>query len=254
MKKNLTICLLFLLAAAVGCSTIKDLGKTSEGVNSSANNSTLPSNLNNAESNSSVDEDNNSVNEGKSDVAGGSGEYAPTDDPTGDIKRLSDRFLNQKTFRAVMEINGKTSMEMELEFQAPDSFRLTNHLTSDKTMEMIVIGKQAYMNLNGKWMKVPTGLGNAKVTDMREMFNKEGLKWFRDVKYVGEEQVEGKDAYVYTYSGKLEGKSDYDSRIWVGKTDGMPLKINVEYKSGDLKSVSIKYDYTTPVSIEAPIK
>jgi hypothetical protein len=168
MKKNLTISLLFLLAVAVGCSTIKDLGKTSESVNSSANNSTSTANLNTAESNGSVDE-------GKNDVVAGSGEYAPTDDPQADIKRLSDRFLDRESFRAVMETTGKMPMNAELEFQAPDRFRLKNKLSSDRSMEMIMIGKQAYMNLNGKWMKVPASMGQATPMDMREMFSKEGM-------------------------------------------------------------------------------
>jgi len=247
MKRYLIIALLILSAVCIGCSSITDLAKKDGGTNTAANNST-------ASTDNSAAETVNSADEGKKDVAADSGEYAPTDDPQADIEKLGDRFLDQKTFRALMETTGKMPMNAELEFQAPDRFRLKNQITSDRSMEMIMIGKQAYMNLNGKWMKVPASLGQASTKDMREMFTKEGMKWFRDVKYVGDAQVNGKDVYVYTYSGKIDGMSDYDSRIWVGKTDGMPVKITADYKTGDMKSMSIVYDYDTPVSIEPPIK
>ncbi len=240
MKKNLTISLLFLLAAAVGCSTIKELGRSGDSSNTSVDNSTASAD------NTAIAKDDG--------TAATAGEFAPSSDPKADIEKLGQRFLEQKTFRAEMELNGKTSMKADLEFQAPDRFHMTNQLGSGQQTEMIMIGKQVYMSAGGRWIKIPASIGQTTTKDMREMFSKEGMKWFRDVKYTGEAKVDGKDAYIYDYTGKPDGMSEYTSRIWIGKADGMPLKINAEYKSGEMKSMSIVYDYSTPVSIEPPIK
>ena len=238
--KMLTAFVLFVSAAVVGCSTFKEIGRSAENSN--------------AQSERATGERKTSTDGTEPDIAANSGEFAPTDDPTADIERLGGRFLAQKTFRSVMDTTGNMQVHTELEFQAPDRFRLKNRLESGKSMEMILIGKQVYMNANGRWMKAPVAFGGTTALEMRDMFNREKLKWFQGLKYSGEERVEGKDAYVYVYTGKVEGMSESDSKIWVGKSDGMPIKIASTYKTGDMKTMDIVYDYDTPVSIEAPIK
>ena len=146
---------------------------------------------------------------------------------------------------------GDTPMKAELQFVAPDRHRFK----TDKGMETIVIGKTTYMKMGGSWRKMPMSL-DANIADMREAFNKEGMKWFNDVKYTGDDMANGRAAYVYSYHNKGPGAGvgENDSRVWIAKDDGMPIKIEAVYKSGGLKKMTIEYDYKTPVTIEPPVK
>lgn len=177
-------------------------------------------------------------------------EFAPSGDPKADIEKLADRFMSLKSFRAKMEGDGQMPMRTELEFVTPDRYRIR----SGNAMEMIVIGKTTWMKVGEKWQKMPMQL-DSTIADMRTAFNKEGMKWFSDVKYTGDDTVDGKPAYIYTYQGKGPNNvGENDSKLWIAKSDGLPLKIEAIYKSGNLKSMTIEYDYETPVAIEPPVQ
>lgn len=234
MKKNLTISLLFLIIAAIGCSAVKDIGRSAE----------------NTSENSERQSEKNAAAPETADTR----EFAPTSDPTADIEKLGERFLARDTFRAVMETTGETSAKMYLEYQKPDRFRIKTGLAEGKTVEMILIGNKTYINVNGRWMSSPVPMKGATMTDMINMFGREKMKWFSDIKYSGNDTIDGEPAYVYSYTGKVDGMNDSDSKIWVAKDNGLPLKAEAEYKDGKFRSTKIVYDYDTPVSIEAPIK
>ncbi|MEK7856656.1 MAG: hypothetical protein AAB288_11240, partial [Acidobacteriota bacterium] len=108
--------------------------------------------------------------------------------------------------------------------------------------------------MGSKWQKMSLPL-DSTISDMRSAFNKEGMKWFSDVKYTGDDTVDGKPAYVYTYHNKGPGAGvgENDSKVWIAKGDGLPIKIEAIYKTGNLKSMKIEYDYETPVVIEPPV-
>lgn len=222
---------LILLVAVLGCSSLRELASKTGTDNSAVSNS------------------NAAVPGSKSGDTAGT--FAPSGDPRADIEKMADRFMSEESFRAEMVGEGDMPMQTDLEFVSPDRYRIKNA----NSTEMIVIGKTAYMNAGGRWQKMPTTL-DSTVTDMRAAFNKEGMKWFSDVKYEGEETVEGKSAHVYSFHNKGPGAGvgENDSKVWVAKTDGLPLKIEARYKKGSLKSMTIEYDYETPVVIEPPVK
>lgn len=177
-------------------------------------------------------------------------EFAPSSDPMADIQKVGDRFLAQKTFRASMLGEGDTPMRAVLEFVSPDRHRLK----TSRDMETIVIGQTTYIKTGNTWRKMPMSL-DTTITDMRALFNEESRKWFSDVKYTGEDTSNERPAYVYSYHNKGPGAGvgENDSKIWVAKDDGMPIKIEAVYKSGNLKKMTIEYDYKTPVTIEPPV-
>lgn len=177
-------------------------------------------------------------------------EFAPSSDAKADIDKLGDRFMSRSSFRANMTGEGETPVRTELEFVSPDRYRIK----SGNAMEMIVIGKNTWMRMGGKWQKMPMKL-DSTIEDMRAAFNKEGRQWFNEVKYTGDDAVDGKPAYVYTYHGKGPSNiGENDSRLWVGKADGLPIKIESVYRTGNLKTLKIEYDYETSVTIEPPVK
>ncbi|MGQ0541742.1 MAG: LolA family protein [Blastocatellia bacterium] len=229
MKRDIFIPFLILLALTLGCSQLREMANTSTNSESSPNS--------NAESAKTSDS--------------AKGEFAPSGDAKNDIEKMADRFLSLKSFRAEMRGDGETPMQADLEFVSPDRHRLK----TDKGMETIVIGKTTYMKLGNSWRKMPMQL-DTTITDMRNAFDKEGRKWFSDVKYVGEETADGKPAYLYAYHNKGPGAGvgENDSRVWIAKDDGLPIKIEAIYKSGNLKKMVIEYDFKTPITIEPPVK
>ncbi|MGH9947133.1 MAG: LolA family protein [Pyrinomonadaceae bacterium] len=233
MKNNIALPLIVLLLFAFGCSQIREMANTS------SNSETISNSTSNSESTTTADSQPSS------------GEFTPTSDAKADIEKMADRFLALKSFSAKMEGEGKTPMKTDLEFVSPDRYRLK----MVNGMEMIVIGNTSYMNIGGSWRKMTLPL-DSTITDMRKAFDKDGRKWFSDVKYEGEETVDGKPAYVYAYHNKGPGAGvgENDSKLWIGKNDGMPIKIEAQYKSGNLRTMKIVYDLETPVTIEPPIK
>ena len=227
MKLDHILPLILLAATALGCSQLRDMTNRSDAPPNTANSP--------------------STTDGS--TSGASAGVAPSGDPNADINRMADAFLEQKSFRATMVGSGQTPMNMELEFVAPDRFRIKN--TSGP--EMVIVGKNVYLENEGRWQKMPGDLG-ASVPDMRKAWDKEGRKWFTDVRYVGEDTANGTPAHVYTYHNKgVEGSGENDSKIWISKSDGLPVRIEAVYKSGPLKSMTIDYDYDADISIEPPV-
>jgi len=177
-------------------------------------------------------------------------EYEPTNDPKADIEKMSERFLGVTSFKAKMTGDGKTPVNSEMDFIAPDRYRVK----TASAMEMIVIGRATFMKIGEEWRLMQLPL-DPSIKDMRAAFGKDEMKWVSDVKFGGEEPVNGKWAYVYTYHAKgPNNQGENDSKLWVAKSSGLPLKIEATYKSGNLKTMTIDYDYDTPVVIQPPAR
>jgi hypothetical protein len=170
------------------------------------------------------------------------------ENPAADIDAMADKFLAQKSFRAKMLGTGDKDVKTDLEFVAPDRFRIK----TGPGLETIVIGKDVYVSLEGSYMKLPGGMPDS-VPNLREAFEKEGRKWFSDVRFVGEETVNGRPSYAYDYVNKgPQNAGENNSKIWVAKDDGLPLRIESRYKSGNLKTMTIEYEYDPNIKIEVP--
>lgn len=227
MKIDHLFPLIVLAALALGCSQIRDLAGEGNATNTGTSSNTAEP-----------------ANGTASDSAG----IAPSGDPTADINRMADAFLEQRSFRATMVGSGTTPVNIEFEYISPDRFRIKNA----QGPETVIIGKDLYLEMNGRWQKMPGGLG-ASIPDIRKAWDKEGRKWISDAKYVGEETVNGKLTSVYTYHNKgAEGVGENDSKMWISKADGLPVRIEANYKSGTLKSMQIDYFYDENISIEPP--
>lgn len=220
MNRDLAISLILLTAVAIGCSQIREPEAASS--------------ANSAEANSAAND--------STTVA------ATRENPAADIEAMADKFLAEKTFRAKMRGTGEKEVKTDLEFVAPDRFRIK----TGPGLETIVIGKDVYLSMNGSYQKLP-GAMDGSIPDLRATFNKEGRKWFSDVRFVGEESVNGKPSLVYEYKNKGEGNlGENDSKIWVAKDDGLPLKIESRYKRGNLRTMIIEYEYDPNIAIDVP--
>lgn len=190
---------------------------------------------------------NGSTANGSTSASKGDG-FTPTGDGMADLKTVSKRFTEADAFQATMDSTGDKPLKMEVEYVRPDRYHVKN-----ESMESIIIGRDTYMKLNGAWRKFPTPLDQT-ISSLRDMFTEEGLKTLADVKQESDDTVDGEDAIVYSYTGKVPQTSNtYNSKLFIGKDDGLPLKIEVEYSGGPLKKMTTVYRYSPDVKIEAPI-
>lgn len=184
---------------------------------------------------------------------GSSGSGSPSSDPKADIIAASKKFIDLESFSAKMEGVGQTEIRSQVDYVAPDRFRVQYLGGTGAGMEMIFIGKDMFMKTGDKWTKMP-GSG-ASIPTLRDSFTEEGLRSLTDVKFEGDDAVDGEPALVYSFGNVTPvGGHPFTSKMWVSKDTGLPLKIYVEYTNGVLKHMTINYDTETPVTIEPPIK
>src|SRR5688572_19233625 len=145
MKKDLIIPLTIVLAVTLGCSTIRDL--SSKGNNPPASDST---------------------GDGSS-----KGVTSASSDPKADIIAASRRFIELPSFSAKMEGTGDNALRMQVDYDAPDRYRILYLNGAAAGMETIMIGKQTYMKTGGKWQKMPVDLGS-NIPTLRDSFTEEG--------------------------------------------------------------------------------
>jgi hypothetical protein len=185
--------------------------------------------------------------------AGGTGTATGGSDPKADVIEASKRFIALPSFRADMEGVGQTAIKSQVDYVAPDRFHVKYLGGTGAGMEMIFIGKDGYMKSGDKWTKMP---GGGNIPTLRDSFTEEGLKSLSDVKYEGNESVNGIATSIYTYKNVTPvGDFPFTSKMWVRNDTGVPLKIFVEYTNNQaLKNMTINYDTEGKFTIEPPIK
>jgi outer membrane lipoprotein-sorting protein len=192
---------------------------------------------------------------GSNSTSSASGGAVQSSDPKADIVATSRKFIDLKSFTAKMEGEGTTPIMSQVEYAAPDRFHVSYLGGTGAGTELIYVGDESFMKSGGgKWTKMPGGGANP-MTTLRASFTEEGLKTLTDVKFEGEDTVDGKPALVYSYKNVTPvGASPFTAKMWVSKSTGVPMKIYAEYSNGVLKNMTVNYDTDSPVNIEAPIK
>ena len=171
-------------------------------------------------------------------------------DPKADVIAASKKFIDLPFFTANMEGMGQTEIKSQVQYAAPDRYHVKYLGGTGAGMEMIWIGKDSYQNRNGKWTK---STGSTSIPTLRDSFTEEGLKTLGDVKFEGEDTVDGKPALAYSYKNVTPvGNYPFTSKIWIGHDTGVPMKIYVEYTNGTLKNMTVNYDTESKVTIEPP--
>jgi len=180
------------------------------------------------------------------------GSATASSDPKADIFAASKKFIDLPAFSAKMDGEGQTPIKSQVDYVAPDRYHVTYISGTGAGMEMIMIGNQSYMKVGGKWSKIP---GNAQaIPKLRDSFTEEGLKTLSDVKFEGDDSVDGKPALLYSYKNVTPaGSYPFTAKIWIGKDTGVPIKLYVEYPNGMLKNMTVNYSTESPAKIEAPI-
>jgi outer membrane lipoprotein-sorting protein len=186
-------------------------------------------------------------------LAGGGSGKVGGGDPTTEVVAASKKFIELKSFSAKMEGMGQTEIKQQIDYAAPDRYHVTYTAGPIPGMELIFIGNQSFMKTNGKWSRMP-GDGSASMPTLRDSFTEEGLKTLSDARSEGEDTVDGKAAFVYSYKNKTpKGDFGFTCKMWVDKQSGLPLKIYATYDNGVLKNMTVNYDTQSKVTIEPPV-
>lgn len=176
---------------------------------------------------------------------------SPGDDPRQVLVKSMRALLAVKSFRARMETTaagGRVLVTME--YVAPDRY----HMKTD-TSEVIIIGQDAYQNEGGSWQRMQGDVGSF-VASFRDPRMVDEISRSAEVKFLGEETLDGERVLVYQYTiDSIQGRPvKSTSRTWIGAGDALPRKVDGEAEFNSMKSrtVGTYSDFGADIRIEPP--
>ncbi len=188
-----------------------------------------------------------------SQVSGSEGETKASSDPKAAVIEASRKFIALKSLTGKIEAAGEKPFKQQVEYVAPDRYHVVYRDAAGAETEMIMAGNDAHVKSGDSWKKLP-GDTNPTPT-LRNSFTEEALKSISDLKFLGEESVNGMPALVYSYKlMTVVGNFPVNQKIWVSKSSGLPMKCYVEYSNGPIKTLTTTFDTESPVTIELPSK
>lgn len=157
--------------------------------------------------------------------------------------------LSDKSYNATITTQEKRrNVTIRMKVELPDRF----HMKTDD-VEIIVLPEGTWMNASGQWMRSPVNMSQMIAGYTGEAMEK-GIGSIGQVEYVGDEKVEGCDSrnYRYAQSGEFMGmRSNGEALVSICQSNGKPVRI-VSSEKGKAESVTIVYDWETPVNIQPP--
>ena len=186
-------------------------------------------------------------------ISGAAGDTNASSDPKAAVIEASRKFIALKSFKGNIEAVAETPYKQQVEYVAPDRYHVVYRDDAGAATEMIMVGNDAYLKEGDSWKEIP---GDTSPTPtIRNSWTEEALKSISDVKFEGEESLNGKPALVYTYKVvTVVGNFPTKRKIWVSKSSGIPMKSFVEYSNGPIKTLTNTFDTESPVTIELPSK
>jgi len=158
------------------------------------------------------------------------------------------KFLAAKSFRATVTDAKSGEQLSQLEFVAPDRY----HMKSGKGPETIIVGDDAYMDMNGQLMKMPIPVGKM-IGPYRNEGTLRQMESGITVTDLGADSVGGEPAHAYSYTVTEPAKADV--KLWIADKTGMPLQIESQGSfMGHTATTRIHYsDFNDPsIRVAAP--
>jgi hypothetical protein len=169
----------------------------------------------------------------------------PLASPEDEVKASMDRFLKAKSFHAVMVMEGARGMTNEMDFVAPDRYRMKMPVGTQ-----VIVGDTMYMQVDGRSMKVPLPKGT--LSQWRDPLKIEENKAGLSVEALGSDSVEGQAARKYLVRNTQPEASEFT--FWIG-SDGLPLQLLHQGQAqGKPYSMTLRYSrFDDPtITIEPP--
>lgn len=162
-----------------------------------------------------------------------------------DVEASMQKFLAASSWHATMQIDGKQSMTNELDFTAPDRYRI--NISGMGTQ--YIIGDSMTISMQGHTMKVPMPKGTLnQYRDPAKLRENNKTKTFEAL---GNDIVDGKPARKYRIHDTKQ--PDQDTVMWIGGGD-YPIKIKVDTKGKSASTATIRYSrFNDPtIRVQAP--
>lgn len=166
-------------------------------------------------------------------------------DPKTELATAFDRLMSAPAFRATMSNADSGEVYMEMEYLAPDRYRLVNKQGGPT---MVVIGNQASMDIDGQRMNVPIPVDNI-VKAYRDSENWQRSRASMTVESAGAAQVDGQPARQYRY--RMTHPQPMSAMAWVG-AGGQLLQVEMDDASGRNGKVRIRYRDIGATNIRIP--
>lgn len=169
----------------------------------------------------------------------------PLSTPEDEMKASMDKFLKARSFHAVMDMQGAQNMVMEMDFVAPDRYRMKMPMGTQ-----VIIGDTMHMQANGRSMKMPLPKGT--LTQWRDPLRIEENKAGMSVESLGNDTVDGQPAKKYLVRHTEPKPSEFT--FWIDG-DGLPLQLVSQGEAqGKPYSMTLRYSrFDDPsIVIDAP--
>ena len=191
-------------------------------------------------------------------------------EPNAVVKKALETTATAKSFRAHVVMTGLAgaAIKSDMEYAAPNRARMVASVVDTKDdseilrFEAIMIGKDYYVNEDGKWSKpakdVPDVATFSDPQKVEAMFRQTGAA---EPKFslVGPETINGSDTVEFE-----DPSFNFDGhrgalRVWIGTNDNLVRKVEVEIQGNlgdgsDKHTIAITYrDYNANIKIEPPM-
>jgi hypothetical protein len=169
----------------------------------------------------------------------------PLSTPEDEMKASMDKFLKARSFHAVMDMQGAQNMAMEMDFVAPDRYRMKMPMGTQ-----VIIGDTMHMQVEGRSMKMPLPKGT--LTQWRDPLRIEENKAGMSVESLGNDTVDGQPAKKYLVKHTEPKPSEFT--FWIDG-DGLPLQLVSQGEAqGKPYSMTLRYSrFDDPtIVIDAP--
>jgi len=140
---------------------------------------------------------------------------APPADALAEVTASMERFLAARSFHAVMTVEGSQPMQNEMDFVAPDRYRMIMPVGTQ-----VIIGDTMYMEMHGQQTKVPIPEGTVSQwrDPMKIRENRSGMS----AEFLGEENVAGQRARRYRVRHTQPEPGEF--LYWIDR-EGRPLQL-----------------------------
>ncbi len=151
-------------------------------------------------------------------------------------------------------ISPDMTTEQQIEVVMPDRY----HMVSTD-MELIEIGDQAYILVDGEWMQW-RGMADMVISTFMMFTNEDDGDVFRtyaaDAEFLGTEDLEGEQVRAYQYRINDDEGASSLVKLWIAESDGLPRRMEIDITGAspedDAQIINVYKDYNAEITIEPP--
>ena len=178
-------------------------------------------------------------------LAKAAAEPSPLGSPLEEVEASTALFLKARSYHAVMSTEGAQGMNNEIDFVAPDRFRMKMPMGTQ-----VIIGDTMYMQVDGRSMKMPMPKGT--LTRMRDPLRSKQTREDMSVEGLGSDRVDGQSTKKYRVRHSKPAPGEFT--LWIG-SNGLPLQFVQQGEAqGKPYTMTMRYSrFNDPtITIDAP--